>query len=58
MTRRGVMPPKRGTVLVLGIPVGIVVAFLIASVVAWIYLGLPSAKFDILDAGVLLVLPA
>jgi type IV secretion system protein VirD4 len=31
----------------LGIPVGIVVAFLIASVVAWIYLGLPSAKFDI-----------
>ena len=48
MTRRGVMPPKRGTVLVLGIPVGIVVAFLIASVVAWIYLGLPSAKFDIL----------
>ncbi|MGW8192252.1 type IV secretory system conjugative DNA transfer family protein [Sphingomonas hankookensis] len=41
------MPPKRGTILALGIPVGIVVAFLIASVVAWIYLGLPSAKFDI-----------
>lgn len=47
MTRQGAMPPKRGTILTLGIPVGIVVAFLIASVVAWIYLGLPSAKFDI-----------
>jgi type IV secretion system protein VirD4 len=47
MTRQGVMQPKRGTVLALGIPVGIVVAFLITSVVAWIYLGLPSAKFDI-----------
>ncbi|RST26396.1 type IV secretory system conjugative DNA transfer family protein [Sphingomonas ginkgonis] len=47
MTRQGVMPPKRGTILALGIPVGIVVAFLITSVVAWIYLGLPSAKFDI-----------
>lgn len=47
MTRQGAMPPKRGTILALGIPVGIVVAFLIASVVAWIYLGLPSAKFDI-----------
>ncbi|MBW6532995.1 type IV secretory system conjugative DNA transfer family protein [Sphingomonas sp. RRHST34] len=47
MTRPGAMPPKRGTILALGIPVGIVVAFLIASVVAWIYLGLPSAKFDI-----------
>ncbi len=41
------MQPRRGTILALGIPVGIVVAFLIASVVAWIYLGLPSAKFDI-----------
>ena len=41
------MPPKRGTILALGILVGIVVAFLITSVVAWIYLGLPSAKFDI-----------
>jgi type IV secretion system protein VirD4 len=48
MTRQGVMPPKRGTILAIGIPVGIVVAFLITSVVAWIYLGLPSAKFDIL----------
>jgi type IV secretion system protein VirD4 len=47
MTRQGVMPPKRGTILALGIPVGIVVAFLVTSVVAWIYLGLPSAKFDI-----------
>lgn len=47
MIRQGAMPPKRGTILALGIPVGIVVAFLIASVVAWIYLGLPSAKFDI-----------
>jgi len=42
------MPPKRSAILALGIPVGIVVAFLITSVVAWIYLGLPSAKFDIL----------
>src|SRR3546814_3210563 len=39
--------PKRGAILALGIPVGIVVAFLITSVIAWIYLGLPSAKFDI-----------
>lgn len=40
------MPPKRGTILAAGIPIAIVVAFLIASVVAWIYLGLPSSKFD------------
>src|SRR3546814_16780934 len=45
--RQGVMQPKRGAILALGIPVGIVVAFLITSVIAWIYLGLPSAKFDI-----------
>src|SRR3546814_12769207 len=41
------MQPKRGAILALGIPVGIVVALLITSVIAWIYLGLPSAKFDI-----------
>ncbi len=46
MTRQGAMQPKRGTILAAGIPVAIVVAFLIASVVAWIYLGLPSSKFD------------
>ncbi|MCH4894980.1 TraM recognition domain-containing protein [Sphingomonas sp. SFZ2018-12] len=40
------MPPKRGTILAAGIPIAIGVAFLIASVVAWIYLGLPSSKFD------------
>lgn len=47
MIRQGAMPRKRGAILALGIPVGMVVAFLITSVVAWIYLGLPSAKFDI-----------
>src|SRR3546814_6344225 len=41
------MQPKRGAILALDIPFGIVVAFLITSVIAWIYLGLPSAKFDI-----------
>ena len=46
MTLQGVMPPKRGTMLAAGIPVAIVIAFLVASVVAWIYLGLPSSKFD------------
>ncbi len=40
------MPPKRRTILAAGIPIAIVVSFLIASVVAWIYLGLPSSKFD------------
>src|SRR3546814_20002907 len=45
--RQGVMQPKRGAILALGIPVGIVLAFLITSVIALIYLGLPSAKFDI-----------
>lgn len=40
------MPPKRGTILAAGIPVAIVLAFFVASVVAWVYLGLPSAKFD------------
>ncbi|WP_066547487.1 MULTISPECIES: type IV secretory system conjugative DNA transfer family protein [unclassified Sphingomonas] len=40
------MPPRRGTILAVGIPIAIVLAFLIASVVAWIYLGLPSSKFD------------
>lgn len=40
------MPPRRGAVLAAGIPVAIVLACLIASVVAWIYLGLPSARFD------------
>jgi type IV secretion system protein VirD4 len=46
MTLQGVMQPKRGTILAVGIPVAIVLAFFVASVVAWIYLGLPSAKFD------------
>ena len=46
MTLQGVMQPKRGTILAAGIPVAIVLAFFVASVVAWIYLGLPSAKFD------------
>jgi type IV secretion system protein VirD4 len=46
MTPRGVMQPRRGTILAAGIPVAIVLAFFVASVVAWIYLGLPSAKFD------------
>jgi type IV secretion system protein VirD4 len=46
MTLQGAMPPKRGTMLAAGIPVAIVIAFLVASVVAWIYLGLPSSKFD------------
>ncbi|MEG8033531.1 type IV secretory system conjugative DNA transfer family protein [Sphingomonas aurantiaca] len=32
--------------LAIGITFALVVAFLIASVVAWIYLGLPSSKFD------------
>lgn len=40
------MPPRKGTVLAVGIPIAIAIAFLIASVVAWIYLDLPSAKFD------------
>ena len=46
MTLQGVMQPRRGTILAAGIPVAIVLAFFVASVVAWIYLGLPSAKFD------------
>ncbi len=41
------MPPRRGTLLAFGFPLAIVFAFVIASVVAWIYLGLPSARFDI-----------
>ncbi|MGE6695035.1 type IV secretory system conjugative DNA transfer family protein [Sphingobium limneticum] len=41
------MRPRRGTLLAFGIPLAIVFAFVIASVVAWIYLGLPSARFDI-----------
>jgi len=40
------MQPKRGTILAAGIPVAMVLAFFVASVVAWVYLGLPSAKFD------------
>jgi type IV secretion system protein VirD4 len=40
------MPPKRGAILAAGIPIAIVIAFFFASVVAWIYLGLPSSKFD------------
>ena len=46
MTLQGVMQPKRGTILAAGVPVAIVLAFFVASVVAWVYLGLPSAKFD------------
>ena len=46
MTLQGVMPPRRGTILAAGIPVAIILAFFVASVVAWVYLGLPSAKFD------------
>ncbi|MCP8892276.1 type IV secretory system conjugative DNA transfer family protein [Sphingomonas faeni] len=46
MTLQAVMQPKRGTILAAGIPVASVLAFFVASVIAWIYLGLPSAKFD------------
>src|SRR3546814_3699311 len=52
------MQPKRGAILALGIPVGIVVAFLITSVIAWIY-GPPQRQVrHFQDAGVLLVLSA
>ncbi|WP_419723016.1 type IV secretory system conjugative DNA transfer family protein [Sphingobium aquiterrae] len=40
------MPPKRRAMLAIGFPIAIALAFMIASVVAWIYLGLPSSKFD------------
>lgn len=40
------MQPNRRTLLAIGVPIALIVAFLIASVVAWIYLGLPSSKFD------------
>lgn len=46
MIRQGAMPPKRRAMLAIGIPIAIALAFMIASVVAWIYLGLPSSKFD------------
>ncbi|HEX7929478.1 MAG TPA: type IV secretory system conjugative DNA transfer family protein, partial [Sphingomicrobium sp.] len=46
MIRRGVMPPKRGAMIAIGVPIALALAFMIASVVAWIYLGLPSSKFD------------
>lgn len=32
--------------LAAGVPVAIAVAFLVASIVAWVYLGLPSSRFD------------
>ena len=40
------MPPRKGLLIAAGLPVAMVLAFMVASVVAWIYLGLPSAKFD------------
>ena len=40
------MQPNRRALFAFGIPVALIVAFLIASVIAWIYIGLPSAKFD------------
>jgi type IV secretion system protein VirD4 len=46
MIRQGAMPPKRRAMLAIGFPIAIALAFMIASVVAWIYLGLPSSKFD------------
>jgi len=46
MIRQPAMPHKRGTILAAGIPIALVLAFAIASVVAWLYLDLPSAKFD------------
>lgn len=46
MIRQPAMPHKRGTILAAGIPIAFVLAFAIASVVAWLYLDLPSAKFD------------
>ena len=46
MIRQRAMPPKKSTILAAGIPVALVLAFAIASVVAWLYLDLPSAKFD------------
>jgi type IV secretion system protein VirD4 len=46
MTRQVAMPPKQKTILVIGVPLALVLAFAIGSVVAWLYLDLPSAKFD------------
>jgi type IV secretion system protein VirD4 len=40
------MQPKRGLLLAFAVPVAAIVVFLIASIVAWFYLGLPAAKFD------------
>lgn len=40
------MQPKRGATLAAGIPVGFVFAFVLASVVAWVLLGLPTSKYD------------
>lgn len=40
------MQPNRRVLLAIGVPIALLAAFLIASVVAWIYLDLPSSKFD------------
>jgi type IV secretion system protein VirD4 len=40
------MQPKRATILAVGVPIAVTFAFFFASVVAWVYLGLPTAKFD------------
>jgi type IV secretion system protein VirD4 len=46
MIRQAAMPPNRKAILAIGVPLALILAFAIGSVVAWLYLDLPSAKFD------------
>src|SRR5690554_1295052 len=47
MTRKAGMPPDGGAArLLIGIPLGLLVALAIASMIGWLVLGLPVAAYD------------
>lgn len=47
MTRKAGMPPDGGIIkLLIGIPLGLLVAFAIASIIGWLLLGLPVTAYD------------
>lgn len=46
MTPSAGTQPNRGTTLAIGVPIALVLVFLITSIVAWFVLGLPASSFD------------
>ena len=47
MTLKAGMPPDGGTArMLIGVPLGMLIAFVVASMIGWLILGLPVAAYD------------